>query len=267
MSIGEEFDLLTKKKETLLQLESIEFKIEDIEGETEDLRAGREVALDQIKLLRERLAEAKLIVEVDKVRELAAKVKDDVTAVLAEDEPLRKQREEQHEKERGEHEEEERKKREKDIARRDSMEQSLRALGLSRFAWVFPCLREQAEKILNKFIWKVGDVEDPIISSLRMFGSQLSIAEELKWEDDTYTLEPLISECTNLLKGNRQEKVRIINIVHARKERILLPSDEDMIKKFVDLLTAKTDEKFVEIVLKFNATLSRLAEERFIDKD
>ena len=38
-------------------------------------------------------------------------------------------------------------------------------------------------------------------------------------------------------------------------------------RKFIDLLSAETNEKFVELVLKFNATLSRLAEERFIDKE
>ena len=152
-----------------------------------------------------------------------------MTALLAEDEPLRKQREEQQEKER----------------------------------------REREQDIMDRFFRKfdlTGD-SDLLLGYLRMFGSQLSIAEELKWEDDTYTLEPLTTECVNLLKGNRKEKERIINIVHARKERILIPSDEYMRRKFIDLLSAETNEKFVELVLKFNATLSCLAEERFIDKE
>ena len=57
-----------------------------------------------------------------KRRELVAKVKNDVTALLAEDEPLRKQREEQQEKERREREQEEKKKREEDIARMNRTE-------------------------------------------------------------------------------------------------------------------------------------------------
>jgi len=39
-----------------------------------------------------------------------------------------------------------------------------------------------------------------------------------------------------------------------------------MRKKFNDLLNAETSEKFVKMVLKFNAALECLAEERFIDK-
>ncbi len=267
LSIGEEFDLQTKKKEVELGLESIEIKLEDTEGETEALDARREVALKQIKVLGEKLDEIESVVEVDKVRELAAGVKDDVTALLAENEPLRKQRQERQEKERREREEKEEKKREEDIARRDKLEQSLRVLSLSRFAWIFPCTREQAEKIVNKYIFKVDvNDNDPIISSLRMVNSQLSIAEELKWEDNTSDVKPLITECANLLDGNSEEKQRIVIIMHARKERILIPSDEDVRRRLVDLLTAKTNVEFVEMVLKFNAALSRLAEERFIDK-
>ena len=266
LSLEEEFDLLTKKKETELELENLQIKLEDTDGETQDLEARREVALEQIKVLGEKLDETESVTDVDKVQELAAKVKDEVTALLAQIEPLRKQREEQQKKERQEREEKEREKREQDIARRDKLEQNLRVLSLSRFAWIFPCTREQAEKIVNKFIFKVGDVDDPIISSLHMVGKQLSIAEQLKWEDDTSGLKPLINECVNLLDGNGEEKQRIVNIMHARKERILIPSDEDMREKFVDLLSAETNEKFVKMALKFNAALSRLADERFIDK-
>ena len=266
LSLEEEFDLRTKKKQTELELESLQIKLEDTDGETQDLEARREVALTQIKVLGEKLDETGSVTDVDKVQELAAKVKDEVTALLAQIEPLRKQREEQQKKERQEREEKEREKREQDIARRDKLEQNLRVLSLSRFAWIFPCTREQAEKIVNKFIFKVGDVDDPIISSLHMVGKQLSIAEQLKWEDDTSGLKPLINECVNLLDGNGEEKQRIVNIMHARKERILIPSDEDMREKFVDLLSAETNEKFVKMALKFNAALSRLADERFIDK-
>jgi len=267
LSIEEEFDLLTKRKETLLELESIEFKIEDIGGETEDLRARREVILDQIKLLEQKLNQAESVIEVDKVQELVAKVKGNVTVLLAEDEPLHKQREEQQEKERREREEKERKKLKEARARRNKGEQSLRRVILSRFAWAFPCTREQAEKIMNTYIFKVDvNDNDPIISSLRMVNKQLSIAEELKWEDNTSGIKPLITECVNLLDGNSGEKQRIMVIMHARKERILIPSDEDVRIRLVDLLTAKANVEFVEMVLKFNAALSRLAEERFIDK-
>ena len=38
-----------------------------------------------------------------------------------------------------------------------------------------------------------------------------------------------------------------------------------MRKKFITLLSAETNEKFVKMVLKFNAALGRLAKERFID--
>lgn len=265
LSIGEEFELLTKKKETELVLEDMEIEVEDTEGETKDTFARREVIQEQIKALGERLEKVESVADVDEVCELAAKVKKDVTAVLAEDEPLRKQREERQEKERREREEKEKKRLEEDMARRYKLEQTLRALRLSDFAWIFPCTKEQAEKIVNRFIFKVDDVDDPIMNSLRMVGEQLRIAAELKWKDDTRNLKPLITECVNLLNGNSEEKQRITIIMHARKERILIPSDEDMRKKFVRLLSAKTKEEFVEMVFKFNATLSRLAKERFID--
>ena len=267
LSIEQEFDLLTKKKEAELELEDMQMEVEDTEGETRDTFARREVILEQIKALGEKLEKVESVADVDKVRELVARVKDDVTAVLAKDEPLRKQRQERQEKERREREEKERKKREEDIAKRDKLEQALRALSLSDFAWIFPCSREQAKKIVNRFIFKVDEVDDPIMNSLRMVGEQLRIAAELKWEGDTTDLKPLINECVNLLNGNSEEKQRIVIIMHARKERILILSDEDMRKKFVDLLSAKTNEEFVEMVLKFNAALSRLAEERFIDKE
>ena len=267
LSLEEDFDLRTKKKETELKLENLQIKLVDTDGERQVLEARREVALEQIKVLGEKLDETESGTDVDKVQELTAKVKDEVTALLEQIEPLRKQREEQQERERQEREEKERKKHQEDIARWDKLEQSLRRVNLSRFAWIFPCSREQAEKIVNKFIWKVdvnSDI-DPIISSLQIVNKQLGIAEELKWEDDTSSLKTLVTECVNLLNGNGEEKQRIVNTMHARKERILIPSDEDMREKFVDLLSAKTNEKFTELVLKFNAVLGRLAEERFID--
>jgi len=268
LSLEEDFDLRTKKKEAELELENLQVKLEDTDGETQDLEARREVALERIKVLGEKLDETESVTDVDKVQELATKVKDEVTTLLGLIEPLRKQREEQQKGERREREEEERKKRQEDIARRDRIERNLRALVLSRLAWMFPCSREQAEKILNRFLWKVsGDVDDPIISSLRMVNKQLGIAEELKWEDNTIELSPLVTECANLLDGNSEEKQRIVNIMHAKKERILIPSDEDMRGKFIDLLSAATNEKFVEMALKFNAELGHLADERFIDTE
>ncbi len=267
LSLEEDFDLRTKRKETELKLESLRIKLEDTDGETEDLEARREVALEQIRVLGEKLDEAESGTDVDKVQELAAKVKDEVTALLEHIKPLRKQREKQQERERQEREKEVKKKREEDIVRSDRIERNLRAVSLSGFAWMFPCSRGQAEKIVNRFIWKVGNVDDPIISSLHMVNKQLGIAEELKWEDSTSELKPLISECVNLLDGNSEEKQRIVNIMHARKERILIPSDEDMRKKFVDLLSAETNEKFVKMALKFNAALGHLADERFVDTE
>lgn len=265
LSISEEFELLTKKKEAKLELEDMGIKADDTEGETPKLQNRREVIQEQIKALGERLEKVESVNEVDKVRELAAKVKDDVAALLAEDEPLRKQREERQEKERREREEKEKKKREENMARSYKLEKDLRALRLSDFAWIFPCTKEQAEKIVNRFILKVDDMDDPIMSSLRMVGEQLRIAEELKWKDDTTDIKPLITECVNLLDGNNEEKQRIVIIMHARKERILIPRDEDMRKKLINLLSAKTNEEFVEMIFKFNAALSRLAEERFIN--
>jgi len=269
LSLEEDFDLRTKKKEAELELENLQIKLEDTDGETQDLEARREVALEQIKILREKLDETESVMDVDKVRELAAKVKDEVTALLGQIEPLRKQREEQQERERREREEEERKKRQEDIVRSDRIERNLRAMSLSSFAWIFPCSREQAEKIVNKFIWKVdvnSDV-DPIMASLHMVNKQLSIAKELKWEDDTSELRPLITECANLLKGNWEEIDRILGIIYMRKKRILIPSDADMEKKYshmIDLLAKGVYEHFVEVVLKLNAALGRLAEERYI---
>lgn len=93
------------------------------------------------------------------------------------------------------------------------------------------------------------------------------VAEDLEWEDDTGDLKPLITECVNLLNGNSEEKQRIVNIMHARKERVLIPSDENMGRKFIDLLSTKTNEGFVEMVFKFNAALGRLAEERYVDTE
>jgi len=269
LSLEEDFNLRTKKKETELELENMQIKLADTDGETQDLEARREVILEQIIILREKLNETESVMDVDKVQELAAKVKDEVTALLEQIEPLRKQREEQQEKERQECEEEERKKLEEAIARGHKLEEDLRRVSLGHFAWIFPCSREQAEKIVNKFIWKVdvnSDI-DPIISSLHMVNKQLGIAEELKWGDDTTELNPLINECANLLDGNGEEKQRIVNITHARKERILTPKDEKMREKFVDLLNAETNKEFVETVFKFNAAIGRLAKERYVDTE
>jgi transposase-like protein len=67
LSLEEDFDLRTKKKETELKLENLQIKLEDTDGETQDLEARREVALEQIKVLGEKLDEAESVIEVDKV--------------------------------------------------------------------------------------------------------------------------------------------------------------------------------------------------------
>ena len=40
-----------------------------------------------------------------------------------------------------------------------------------------------------------------------------------------------------------------------------------MRKKFIDLLSAETNEEFFEMVFKFNSALSRLAKQRYVDKE
>lgn len=91
-------------------------EVDDTEGETANLMNRREVIQEQINLLGKKLDETESVADVDKVRELAAKVKNDVTALLAEDEPLRKQRQEQKVKK----------------------EESLMQARLNELAWVFP---------------------------------------------------------------------------------------------------------------------------------
>ncbi|GAJ19560.1 unnamed protein product, partial [marine sediment metagenome] len=183
---------------------------------------------------------------VDKVRELAAKVKNDVTALLAENEPLRKQRQEQKVKK----------------------EESLMQARLNELAWVFPCRRDKARQIINKLLSNDarGDVDST--GALHRVGLLLMMAEDLEWKDNTSDLKPLVTECANLLRGNWEEKQRIMEVAYRRKKRILIPSDEDMEGKYLhmlDLLTTEVYEHSVEMVLKFNAALSRLAEERFVD--
>lgn len=237
LSLEEDFDLRTKKKETELKLESLQIKLEDTDGETQDLEARREVALEQIKVLGEKLDETESVTDVDKVRELAAKVKDEVAALLEENEPLRKQRKEQEEKER----------------------ESLRQLLLEELAWVFPCGRDQLKKIVDRLVW--NDV--PVVLLLMR-------VEDLEWEDDTSALKPLITECANLLKGKWEVRERIIGIAYRRKKEILIPSDKGMEEKYfnmLDSLTGEVNEHSAEMVLKFNAALGHLAEERFVDRE
>jgi len=52
----------------------LRIEIEDTEGETEALSSRSEVALEQIKVLGEKLDETESVIDVDKMRELAAKV-------------------------------------------------------------------------------------------------------------------------------------------------------------------------------------------------
>ncbi len=246
LSIGEEFELLTKKKQAELELEDMQIEVEDTEGETANLINRRDVILEQIKLLRKKLDETESVTDVDKVRELAAKVKNDVAALLAEDEPLRKQRQEQKVKK----------------------EEDLMQARLNELVWAFPCRRDKARQIINKLVSNDvrGDVDRTGV--LCRLGLLLMTAEDLGWEDDTSDLKPLVTECANLLRGNWEETERIMDVVYRRKKRILIPSDEDMEGKYLhmlDLLTTEANERSVEMVFKFNAALSRLAEERFID--
>ncbi len=249
LSLEEEFNLVSKKAETDHELESLLNKIKGWKWETESLKARGKAAVVGIDFLKEKLDKAESVTDVDEVRELAAKVKDEVTTLLEEDEPLHKQRQEQEEKK----------------------EEWLMRVRLNELAWVFPCGRDQAEKIINRFLWKLSDdIDDPIMTSLEMVGEQLRIAEHLGWGDNTSNLRPLITECANLLKGNWGETERIIGILYSRKKQILIPSDEDMEKKYsymIDLLAKGVYELFVEVVLKFTAALGRLAEERFIEKE
>jgi len=138
----------------------------------------------------------------------------------------------------------------------------------AELAWVFPCRRDKARQIINKLVSNdvPGDIDRT--GALYRLGLLLMAAEDLEWKDDTSGLKPLVTECANLLRGNWEEVERIMDVVYRRKKRILIPSDEDMEGKYLhmlDLLTTEANERSVEMVLKFNAALSRLAEERFID--
>ncbi len=248
LPIEQEFDLLTKKKQADLELEDMGIEVDDMEGETVNLQNRREVIQGQIKLLRKKLDETESIADVDKVRELAAKVKNNVTALLAENEPLRKQRQEQKAKK----------------------EESLMQARLNELAWVFPCRRDKARQIINKLISNDvrGDVDRTGV--LYRVSHLLMTAEDLEWKDNTSDLKPLVTECANLLRGNWEEVERIMEVVYRRKKRILIPSDEDVEGKWLhmlDLLTTEVYERAVEMVFKFNAALSRLAEERFVDTE
>jgi len=248
VSLEEEFDLLNKRVETDYELESLLNKIKGLKWETESLKARGKAAVVGIEFLREKLDKASSVTDIDKVRELATKVENDVTVLLAEDKPLRKQRQEQEVKK----------------------EESLMQARLNELAWVFPCRRNKAGQIINNLIWNDvhGDVDR--IGSLYRIGFLLMMAEDLEWKDNTSDLKPLVTECANLLRGNWEETERIMDVVYRRKKRILIPSDEDMEGKYLhmlDLLTTEVYERSVEMVFKFNAALSRLAEERFIDKE
>lgn len=260
LSIEEEFHLLHKKAETDHELDSLLNKIGNREWETESLKARGKAIIASIDFLKGKLGEMESVMEVDKICALVTEVKSNATSLLDEDEPLHKQREEK-----------EKKKREEDLARRNELERSLIEARLRELAWVFPCKRDYARKIMDRFIWEEdvnGDVDS--IRSLYRIGSLLVIAEDLEWGGDTRELKPLTNECLNLLKGNWEEIERIISIAYERKKQILIPTDEDMEKKYsqlVDLLTGEISERSVEMVFKFNAALGRLADERFLDKD
>ena len=247
-SLEGEFRLLNKKTETDHGLESLLNKIKDWKWETESLKAKGKAAVVGIDFLKGKLGKAESVTEVDKVCALVNEVRNNVTALLGENEPLRKQRQEQQVKK----------------------EEALMEVRLNEFAWIFPCRREQARKIVNRLV--SNDVHGDIdrIGALHRVGRLLMIAEDLEWEDDTNNLEPLITACLNLLKGNWEDTERIIGILYEREKRISIPSDEDMEIKYgdvLDLLTGEVSKHFVAMVLKFNAALGRLADERFVEKE
>jgi len=247
LSLVEEFRLLNKKVGTAHELESLSKKIKDLKWETESLSARGKAAAAGIDFLKGKLEKAESVVEVDKICILVDEVRNTVTALLAENEPLRKQRQEQEAKK----------------------EESLRRLRLNELAWLFPCSRDQAEKIVERLV--SNDVHsDDRIDALHRVGSLLTVAEELEWGDNTSGLKPLITECTNLLQGNEEEVQRIISILYERKVQILIRGDKDMEQKYsdvTDLLVGEIDARSTEIILKFNAALGRLAEERYLDKE
>lgn len=248
LSLEEEFRLLSKKAEIDYELESMLNKIKDWKWETEDLRAKGKAAVVGIDFLRQKLDKAESVTEVIKVCALVNEVRNNVTALLDENEPIRKQRQE----------------------REVKKEESLMRARLNELAWIFPCRRDQAEKILNGLVSKdvYGDTDR--IRALHRVGLLLIVAEDIEWGDNIRDLKPLITDCANLLKGNWNETERIIGVLYERKKRILIPSDEDMEKKYLhtlELLTLEVNEHSVEMVLKFNAALGRLADERFIEKE
>lgn len=100
-----------------------------------------------------------------------------------------------------------------------------------------------------------------------VLGSQLTLVNELKWEDDMDDLEPLRREFLNIITGHPGEKDKIIEIMNQRRERILTVRDEDVTNAFNEWLNSEEDEEFVEGSLKLSGIFSRLAEERYIDTD
>ncbi len=159
---------LNKKTETNYEFGSLFNKIRGWKWETESLKARGKAAGVGIDFLREELDKAKSVTEVDKVCALVTEVKNNVTALLDENEPLRKQRKEQEEKER----------------------ESLRQFLLEELVWISPCGRGQLEKIVDRLVQ--NDV--PV-------GLLLMRVEDLEWGDNPSALKPLITECLNLLKG------------------------------------------------------------------
>lgn len=249
LSLDEEFRLLNKKVGTAHELESLSKKIKDLKWETESLSARGKAAAAGIDFLKGKLEKASSVAEVEKICILVDEVRNTVTALLAENEPLRKHRQEEEAKK----------------------EESLMQASLNELAWFFPCSRDQARKIVDNLVLKdPRDVD--CISSLYRVSHFLLVAEDLEWRDNTSGLKPLITECTNLLKGDSAEVERIISILYERNIQILIRSDKDMEEKYSDvtdllLLTGEIDERSAEIILKFNAALARLAEERNIDKE
>ena len=247
LSVEEEFNIIKKKEQATHSLDHLLHELKGYRWETEVLESSGKAAAAGIEFLRDKLDKAESIAEGEEVCTLVNKVKNDVAALWDENELLRKQRREQEVKE----------------------EVSLTQDCLDKLAWVFPCRREQVEKLLSRLVDNANLYFNGV-DSLRYVRDLLIDAEYLEWEEDTRYLKPLITECANLLKSNWEDKERIIGILYERKKRILIPSDEDMEKKYfrmIDLLTGEVNEHSVEMVFKFNAALGRLAEERYVDRE
>lgn len=256
LSLEEEFRLLNKKLEINYELKSLSKKIENYEWETESLMARGQFAVADINFLRKKLDGAKTITEVDEICALVNEVEARVPLLLAEDEPLWKQRREREEKKR---QEEERERQERAAKRREENE-ALRQYYIKTLPWYVP-LPEYTESIINTFFCNYSYDWAGVLSS------QLGLLRELECEDDVDELGLLYREFLNIITGHPEKKDRIVEVMAKRAKRIFTARDEDVIAAFNEWLNCEEDEEFVEGALKLSGILTRLAEERYIDTD